>query len=239
MKKGILLGWLALMMGWAVCAEGKIDEAASATTDGDTSYAFGMMIGSELKTLGITFNYNTFMKGMREVLEDKNTTLTMDEAVAKVQSAYMEAMAKQDEVAIAKEQSFLAENAKKPGVQITESGLQYEIITEGTGEKPGPTATVSAHYRGAFVDGTVFDSSYDRGEPMEFPLYAVIPGWSEGVQLMSVGSKYRLYIPSELAYGAQGGGNVIPAYATLIFDVELLAIIQNEEDTDSESEEWY
>ncbi|MDR0569525.1 MAG: FKBP-type peptidyl-prolyl cis-trans isomerase [Spirochaetaceae bacterium] len=228
MKK-YLVPVLLFAIGWTVWAEGKVDEDAGATIDRDTSYAFGMMIGSNLKELNVSFNYTAFLKGMREILEDKTTNLTIDEAVAKVEAAYQEAMAKKSEEGKAKETAFFEENAKKPGIQTTESGLQYEVITQGTGDKPALSDTVTVHYRGTFIDGTVFDSSYDREEPTEFPLYAVIPGWSEGVQLMNVGSKYRLFIPSDLAYGAQGGGSVIPPYSTLIFEVELLSIAKSEE----------
>jgi FKBP-type peptidyl-prolyl cis-trans isomerase len=124
------------------------------------------------------------------------------------------------------EVEFLAENSLKSGITITASGLQYEVISEGTGPKPSSYDTVLVNYQGALPDGSVFDSSYSRGEPTELPLDRVIPGWTEGIQLMNVGSVYRFVIPSSLAYGEQGYPNVIPPYATLIFDVELIAINQ-------------
>lgn len=120
--------------------------------------------------------------------------------------------------------SFLTDNAKKPGVTTTASGLQYKVLTQGSGQKPGRQSEVEVHYKGTLTDGTVFDSSYDRGESISFFLTQVISGWSEGVQLMPVGSKYEFYIPFELAYGAQGVPGVIPPYSTLIFVVELLKI---------------
>lgn len=123
-----------------------------------------------------------------------------------------------------KGEAFLQENAKKEGVKTTASGLQYEVLTEGTGKKPGPTDTVRVHYRGTLLDGTEFDSSYKRGEPISFRLNQVIPGWTEGLQLMSEGSTYRLFIPSNLAYGPRGAGGVIGPDETLIFEVELLAV---------------
>lgn len=119
---------------------------------------------------------------------------------------------------------FLEENAKKEGIKTTASGLQYEVIREGTGPKPGPTSTVEVHYEGTLINGQVFDSSYRRNETISFPLNRVIPGWTEGLQLMSTGSKYRLYLPSELGYGARGAGGDIPPHAALIFDVELISI---------------
>ena len=118
---------------------------------------------------------------------------------------------------------FLAENKEKPGVITTASGLQYRVIREGTGPKPGAKDTVLVHYEGKLIDGTVFDSSYSRGQPAAFPLDQVIPGWTEGVQLMPVGSKYHFVVPPQLAYGAQGAGGVIPPGAVLEFDIELLA----------------
>ncbi len=132
----------------------------------------------------------------------------------------------QAQVAAVRQQDmqYLAENAKKPGVITTASGLQYKIITQGTGPKPARTDTVLVHYEGRLIDGTVFDSSYQRGQPAKFPLDGVIPGWSEGVQLMNTGSKYHFTVPPALGYGAAGAGGVIPPGAVLEFDVELLAV---------------
>ena len=119
---------------------------------------------------------------------------------------------------------YLMENAKKPGVTVTQSGLQYEVLQEGTGRQPSASDTVEVHYRGTLTDGTQFDSSYDRGQTIEFPLRGVIPGWTEGVQLMKEGAKYRFTIPSDLAYGRRGIPGVIPGGATLLFDVELIKV---------------
>ncbi|MDR3303599.1 MAG: FKBP-type peptidyl-prolyl cis-trans isomerase [Treponema sp.] len=206
--------------------------------DMETSYAFGMLIGSDLKPTGMDFNYASFAQGVQDMMEDKETHLTWEEAVAKVQTAYMAAMAKQAEESLAKEAAYLAENGQKPGVFTTESGLQYEILSEGSGRMPILSDTVQVNYEGAFVDGTVFDSSYERGEAEEIPLNMVIPGWSEGIQLMSEGASYRFYIPSELGYGGEGAGQVIPPYATLIFKVELISILDGSS-FDEESEEDY
>lgn len=122
-------------------------------------------------------------------------------------------------------EAFLAQNANKPGVIVTASGLQYEVLVAGDGEKPTRASTVRTHYHGTLIDGTVFDSSYDRGQPAEFPVGGVIAGWTEALQLMPVGSKYRLYIPHELAYGERGAGASIAPFSALVFDVELLAIV--------------
>jgi FKBP-type peptidyl-prolyl cis-trans isomerase FklB len=129
------------------------------------------------------------------------------------------------QVAAAEGEAFLAENAKKPGVVVTASGLQYEVLAAGSGEKPSRSSTVRTHYHGTLIDGTVFDSSYNRGQPAEFPVSGVIAGWTEALQLMPVGAKYRLYIPHNLAYGERGAGGAIKPYSALVFDVELLDIV--------------
>jgi len=128
------------------------------------------------------------------------------------------------DIALAKGEKFLEDNAKKDGVTVTASGLQYKVITEGTGKSPKATDTVLVHYEGTLIDGKVFDSSYKRGEPIEFPLNRVIAGWTEGVQLMKEGAKYRLYLPSRLAYGSRGAGRDIGPNEALIFDVELIKV---------------
>lgn len=234
MKKIIGISLLVGVLSWAVYAEGVPEVPSQVSEDVDTSYAFGMVIGSDLKQTGLTFNYNAFVRGLKESLEDKETRFTMDDAVLKVQTAFMAAMARQAEENRQKEQDFLEQNSTKPGVTLTSSGLQYEVIIEGSGQKPVESDMVRVNYKGTLTDGTVFDSSYSRGEPAEFLLDAVIPGWTEGIQLMSEGGFYRLYVPSKLAYGEQGAGSVIPPYATLIFEVELLSIL---EDPDAEFEE--
>jgi FKBP-type peptidyl-prolyl cis-trans isomerase FkpA len=234
MKKTVGMLLVALSVATLSYASGVAgNEAASKwSEEQNTSYAFGMLIGSDLKQTGMTFNYSAFAEGVRDMMEDTTTRLTWEEAVAKVQTAYMAAMAKQAEESIAKEAAYLAENGKKPGVITTESGLQYEILSEGTGRTPVFTDTVLVDYEGAFLDGEVFDSSYARGEPEEIPLNMVIPGWSEGIQLMSEGASYRFYIPSELAYGGDGAGQAVPPYATLVFKVELISIL--DEPTEAE-----
>jgi FKBP-type peptidyl-prolyl cis-trans isomerase FkpA len=212
-------------------AKAMVDE--SATVDGDVSYAFGMIIGSDLKKAGLTFNYGAFTLGLQDMVEGKSTKFTEDEALVMVQTAFRAVMAQRAEESRAKEAQFFEENGKKPGVVTTESGLQYELLTEGTGPAPALTDTVRVNYEGALPDGTVFDSSYDRGEPEELPLAFVIPGWAEGLQLMKVGSAYRFYIPSRLAYGEEGVGNVIPPFSPLVFKVELLEIVPPKEDADT------
>ncbi|GHV31713.1 peptidyl-prolyl cis-trans isomerase [Spirochaetia bacterium] len=196
--------------------------------DADTSYAFGVALGSDFKQAGLRFDYESLLQGFRDSLEGNDTKFTLEEAIPLIQAAMREAMQAQVEQNRQKGVDFLAENGKKAGIVTTESGLQYELITPGTGPKPQAADTVSVHYEGALLDGTVFDSSYSRGEPAEFPLDQVIPGWTEGIQLMEVGSTYNLFIPSDLAYGEGGAGNFIPPNATLIFKVELLGIVEGQ-----------
>lgn len=217
-------------------AEAQLEAETPENAEAEMSYAFGMVIGADLQQADLAFDYDAFTQGFKEAVEGKDTQFTMDDAFRIVQTALRLTREKQLEAYKAKELQFLEENSQKAGIYTTDSGLQYEVITEGTGQKPDAQAMVRVNYEGTLVDGTIFDSSYARGEPVEFPLDAVIPGWTEGVQLMSEGSAYRFYVPSKLAYGEQGAGNVIPPYATLIFDVELLAIIPFDE-SDAEAQE--
>jgi FKBP-type peptidyl-prolyl cis-trans isomerase FkpA len=200
------------------------DEVNLADERAKISYAFGLVMGSDLKQAGLEFNYPAFTEGFKTSVEDGEAPYTLREAIEIVQAAFEEAMARNAETNRVREIEFLMENGGREGIVTTESGLQYEVLSEGAGERPSGTDTVRVNYEGALIDGAVFDSSYERGEPVEFPLDSVIPGWTEGIQLMRVGSSYRFYIPSALAYGGQGAGQVIPAYATLVFTVELLEI---------------
>jgi FKBP-type peptidyl-prolyl cis-trans isomerase len=194
--------------------------------DADTSYAFGVALGSDFKQAGLSFDYDALMRGFRDSMEGRETGITLEEAIPLIQTAMRAAMARLAEENRQRGLSFLAENARKPGVFATPSGLQYEVISEGDGPKPRETDTVSVHYEGTLLSGEVFDSSYARNEPAEFALDEVIPGWTEGIQLMNLGGSYRFFIPPALAYGEQGYGNIIPANSTLIFRVELLEIAE-------------
>ena len=188
------------------------------------NYALGMVIGERvLKQYG-DVDYDLLIEGMKAQHQNQETLLSLDEAGTAL-NAYMEnQFAAKAEEAKAKGEAYLAENAKQEGVQVTDSGLQYQVISEGDGAKPASTDQVSVHYRGTLIDGTEFDSSYARGEPATFGLNQVIPGWTEGLQLMPVGSKYRFVIPQNLGYGERGAGGAIGPYETLIFEVELIEI---------------
>jgi len=199
-----------------------------------TSYAFGMVVGADLLRTGFEIDYAAFADGLRDAMEERETGIDKDEAVEIVQNAFESALNRQAAEAQAKEAEFLTENASREGINVTESGLQYELIEEGSGPKPAADDTVLVHYEGALSNGTVFDSSYGQQSPEKIPLNRVISGWAEGIQLMNVGSKFRLFIPSNLAYGEYGAGQAIPPYSTLIFDVELLDIVTDE----SQDEEY-
>ena len=189
------------------------------------SYAWGMAMGQQLKAMGVDhLNKEDFDEAVHASFEGKETKLNPDEA-QKILQEYLQELNKKNE-AIAREagDKFLEANRNNPGVKVTSSGLQYVVEKEGTGKQPTATSEVTVHYTGKLLDGTVFDSSVNRGEPATFPLNRVIPGWTEGVQLMKEGAKYTFFIPSDLAYGAQGIPNAIPPHSTLIFDVELIKI---------------
>lgn len=197
------------------------------------SYALGLSMGNNFKGSGIeSINVKDFADGVAAVYEGAQPKMSYDEAKMVIQSFFQEMEAKQQAAAQemakvnkAAGEAFLAENGKRAEVVTTDSGLQYEVIVEGNGASPKATDQVTVHYTGKLIDGTVFDSSVDRGQPATFGVTQVIPGWVEALQLMKVGAKWRLYIPSEIAYGPQGAGGVIGPNATLIFDVELLNII--------------
>ncbi|GAB1669876.1 TPA: FKBP-type peptidyl-prolyl cis-trans isomerase [Mannheimia haemolytica] len=191
-------------------------------------YGIGLQIGQQLLGSGMDVNAETVARGIYDVLNNNEPAIDINEVTAALQELGQRAEAAQAEAfkAIdAENKAFLEENKKANGVIVTDSGLQYEILTEGTGEKPTATSTVRVHYTGSLIDGTVFDSSVKRGQPAEFPVNGVIRGWTEALQLMPVGSKWRLTIPQELAYGERGAGASIPPFATLVFEVELLDIL--------------
>jgi FKBP-type peptidyl-prolyl cis-trans isomerase len=193
------------------------------------SYAFGMVVGEDLRQTGFEIDYPAFSEGLRATMEKKKKKIDQDEAIEIVQNAFENVMNRRTAEAQAGEAKFLTENASRDNISVTESGLQYEIIEAGSGPKPASGDTVLVHYEGALTNGTVFDSSYLQENPEKIPLDMVIPGWSEGIQLMNVGSKFRLFIPSNLAYGEYGAGSLIPPYSTLIFVIDLLDIVTNEQ----------
>ena len=191
------------------------------------SYIIGMDIGGNLKRQSVDVDPNILAKGVKDALAGGKPLLTEQEIQETMAAFQKEMMAKQSEVAKknkAEGEAFLAANKKKEWVKALQSGLQYKVIKAGTGKKPKSTDTVTVHYRGTLIDGTEFDSSYKRGQPVSFPVSGVIPGWTEALQLMGEGAKWQLFIPSNLAYGEKGAGRDIGPNATLIFEIELVSI---------------
>ena len=197
------------------------------------SHALGIGIGSQLAGMGAKgLNIDDFAQAVKDVISGTPLKVNNAEAQSLVQAFFQEQEGKQraaaaeaGKVAKAAGESFLAENAKKEGVVVLPSGLQYQVLKEGNGKKPSATDQVKCHYEGTLIDGTIFDSSYQRNEPATFGLNQVIAGWTEGVQLMSEGAKYRFFIPYNLAYGERGAGAQTPPFAALVFDVELLKVL--------------
>ena len=202
-----------------------VESGATLATDEDRfSYGLGMMIGERvLKQYG-EVDYEKLLTGMKAQHQNEETLLTLPEAETALNTHLQKQVAAQSEANRKRGEDYLEQNRSAEGVQVTESGLQYNIISEGDGAKPLATDRVKVHYRGTLIDGTEFDSSYARGEPASFALNQVIPGWTEGLQLMSVGSKFRFVIPYNLGYGERGAGGSIGPFETLIFEVELLEI---------------
>ena len=192
----------------------------------DLSYALGMMVANDFKK-GVfkSIDVNEFATAMKSVFNNETTRISADEANQIINTFYRKAQLEAADLNKKAGDAYLAENKKREGVIVTASGLQYEILQAGTGAKPMATDTVRCHYEGRLLSGEVFDSSYARKAPADFPVNGVIPGWVEALQLMPVGSKWRLHIPSELAYGQQQVSEQIQPNSTLIFDVELLEIL--------------
>jgi len=222
-----------LTISFAACQEQEFSKADLDTKIDSVSYAIGMDVGTNFKTQMVEIETDAFYKGLKDALADSltDTLMTQTQMQATLQAYQMELMQKQQAMrteSAAKNKSegeeFLAENKSKENVQVTESGLQYIIEKEGTGASPDENDQVKVNYEGKLLNGKVFDSSYERGEPATFVVNQVIPGWTEALQKMKVGGKWKIFIPSDLAYAERGAGNVIEPHSTLIFDVELLDV---------------
>jgi FKBP-type peptidyl-prolyl cis-trans isomerase len=204
----------------------KINENVKLNSEIDTlSFYIGVDLGSNLKKASVEeVNYDLFINGLIAGFENKDIKVEKEEIKPFLNKFFADKKIKRNAKNLEDGIAFLEENKNREGVITTESGLQYEIITEGAGESPGPKDIVKCNYQGTFIDGTVFDSTVKKGVPMEFGLDRVIPGWSEGIQLMKAGAKYKFYIPAELAYGKRGSRDTIEPNMVLIFEVELLEI---------------
>lgn len=236
MKK--LLAAVALFAIAFVCVSCGGGEGGARKTSLETdleraSYAYGMDVATSMLRSGMDIDVDLFVQGFRDTLEGRGVLLTEDEKVRIIQEFGQQMRERQRAIAeatasenLAAGTAFLEANKDKEGVMVTESGLQYTMLEEGTGARPTADSRVKVHYTGTLIDGTKFDSSYDRGEPIEFPLQGVIPAWTEGVQLMKVGGKMKLFCPPDLAYGDRGAPPVIGPNSVLIFDIELVDIIE-------------
>ena len=227
--KYVLVLLIAIL--FAACQSSPGGKTSLSSEKDSLSYSVGLQMGESLKLGADDMDIEALVKGIRDGMGDKEKMLTKEEVqnnfskFQKIMTAkFQEDQKRKAEEGIVKGDEFLKENAQKEGVVTLPSGLQYKIIEAGSGPSPKATDQVVVHYRGRLLDGTQFDSSYDRGQPATFGVGQVIKGWTEGLQLMSTGAKWELYIPSELAYGARGAGQTIPPNSTLIFEVELLEI---------------
>ncbi|AIG00124.1 peptidylprolyl isomerase [Alteromonas australica] len=199
------------------------------TVETQASYGIGFQMGQQLQSNPFEgLAIDAVVAGLKDAFGGQAPQVdndTLRDAFGEIHKRMQAEKEEASKAVIEEGAKFLEENAKRDGITVTESGLQYEVVAKGDGEKPVPASTVRVHYHGTLIDGTTFDSSYERGQPAEFPVGGVIKGWTEALQLMEVGAKYRLYVPHELAYGEQGAGAAIAPYSTLIFDVELLDIL--------------
>lgn len=230
MHMKVIIAALGALVIFSCTAESQVNSVKPETKKDTASYAIGVNLGNNIRNQKLDLSLDMLVAGLRDAMSEKalldenqvrTALIALQEEAMKKANAEREASAGKNKE---KGEKFLAENKKKEGVITTASGLQYKVVKEGTGKKPSASNTVKVHYEGRLIDGKIFDSSIKRGEPIEFPLNGVIPGWTEGVQLMSVGSKYTFFIPSNLAYGEQGAGQDIGPNETLIFEVELLDI---------------
>lgn len=229
LKQLMLPAVVVAMMAASCNAQDKKKSDASMKNEKDSiSYGLGVSIGNNFKTSNLdSIDVDLLAKGMKDVFAGK-PAITQEDADKAINAFMMKREKIKGEENIAKGNAFLEANKKKPGVITTPSGLQYSVIKEGTGAKPTLNDKITAHYHGTLIDGSVFDSSVDRGQPASFPVSGVIPGWTEALQMMPVGSKWKLVIPSNLAYGERGAGGKIAPNSVLVFEVELLSIDQEE-----------
>ncbi len=232
MKFKGLIAVITLLIAASACSQNALQNVKVENDVDSLSYAIGVLNQASAAQSDIEINPMVMARGMQDA---KNGKPMMDETAAR---GFVNSFMMKQEEDKAREQykdvleegeAFLKDNAGKEGVMTTQSGLQYKVVSMGDGPKPASSDVVRVNYKGTLIDGTVFDSSYDRGEPAEFRLDGVIPGWTEGVQLMPVGSKFIFYVPSDLAYGARAAGSDIKPFSTLIFEVELLAIVSQDE----------
>ncbi len=217
---------MAVLAGTVACAGNGDENGAALSTDTQKfSYAIGLEIGASLESIEESLDIDALIRGIRDTLGDRSVRMSTEESFEVRQRVFAQLHQEQSAKNLREQNEFLARNARNDGVVSTSSGLQYKVITQGAGTRPNMADQVIVHYRGTLLDGTEFDSSYRRGEPSTFPLESVIDGWAEVLQLMPVGSTYRVWIPSHLAYGEDGAGQAIGPNEMLIFDIKLLGLV--------------
>jgi len=227
MKKIASIGLFLTLFALGVQAQEPVSPLKLSTQLDSASYAIGGSISFDLKSRGLSaLNYAVLVQAMQDVFAGKNPQISMQDGQQAIMAYFTSLKKKQEEPLIAAAANFLAENKKKKGVIALPSGLQYEVLTAAKGAKPKATDSVTVHYKGTLANGKQFESSYERNQPATLSLTQVIQGWVEGLQLMSVGAKYRFYIPYQLGWGANGAGQDIPPYSVVIFEIELLKIAQ-------------
>jgi FKBP-type peptidyl-prolyl cis-trans isomerase FklB len=224
--KYLLTTLLGIAFLFSVChAQGKLELRDQKDKE---SYSLGYQFGQNLKSQGVDLNLDVYTSGMRDAFGGKDPQMTLGEIRSTIASLQQRLMAAQQKEQAAKNlvesKAFLAENGKKEGIKTLPSGLQYKVLTAGSGKTPKAEDNVTVNYKGTLINGTEFDSSYKRGQPASFQVKGVIKGWTEALQLMKEGSKWQLFIPPELGYGERGAGPLIPPNSTLIFEVELIAV---------------
>ena len=230
-NKNLFLALIGLVFLFSSCSNNNFNPNSKLTTDLDSvSYAIGVDIANSLTSAGVEeVNYDAFFDGLKNSIEGNDLKIDKESIKPIIQKYFTDIRIKKLAENLEEGRAFLEKNKEKEGIIVTESGLQYEVIEEGTGKTPTATSKVKCHYHGTLIDGTVFDSSVERGEPMDFVLNRVIPGWTEGVQLMKEGAKYKFYIPTELGYGERvRPGGKIEGNMALIFEVELIEVLPEE-----------
>ena len=226
MKKNTLIIFTGIAIAFSSCKEKQNDSALILNSTADSvSYAIGINIGKNLKDQGIdSFNTNALAKAVDDMIKGNPTMIEEAVAMKTLNNYFQNLQSKKSEGNVKEGKDFLDANSKKPGVVTLPSGLQYQVMKEGKGAQPGINDMVTTHYHGTFISGKVFDSSVDRGEPATFPVNGVIAGWTEALQLMKEGAKWKLFVPYNLAYGERGSRGGIPPYSALIFEVELIKV---------------
>lgn len=227
MKRSIIVLSLVSVLVSGLRGQDKAAGFTLSNANDSLSYSFGLLIGSNMAVQGVeTVNYDVFLKAFQDGFADRQDIMEYTQANEYIESFFTSLASKEADMNLAKSQAFLEENAKQEGVVVLPSGLQYKELKAGSGESPKASEQVRVHYHGTFIDGKVFDSSIDRGEPIVFGVNQVIAGWTEALQLMKPGSRWMLYIPPYLAYGQQGAGGVIGPNMALIFEVELIEVVR-------------